>query len=194
MRHKIEKILKEFILTGQNLLVNKRQLKIIQELADASIRSLKKGGKIILFGNGGSAADAQHIAAELVGRFKRDRRSLAALAISTNTSILTALGNDYGFDTIFARQIEAIAKKEDLAIGISTSGNSPNVILGIKRAKQIGLKTAALTGNSGGKIAKLADIAIRAPSDNTPRVQEIHILVGHIICQLIEEALVGKPR
>lgn len=153
------------------------------------ITALRGGGKVIIFGNGGSAADAQHIAAELVGRFKLERQALPAICLNTNTSILTALGNDYGYDSVFRRQIEALANEKDIVIGISTSGNSPNVNEAIKTAKKLGAKTIGLTGGSGGQLAKLADTALVVPSDNTPRVQEFHITIGHIICELVEKAL-----
>ncbi|MCX5706188.1 MAG: SIS domain-containing protein, partial [Candidatus Omnitrophica bacterium] len=140
------------------------------------------------FGNGGSASDAQHIAAELVGRFRKERKGLAAISLTTNTSILTSLANDYGYDIVFARQIEALAEKFDLAIGISTSGKAKNVALGIKQAKKMGLKTIGLTGGDGGELAKLVDISLIVPSSVTARIQEAHITIGHIICELIEEA------
>lgn len=160
----------------------------IEKVAKIMINSFKKGGKIILFGNGGSAADAQHIAAELVGRFKKERKSLPAIALSTNTSIVTALANDYDFKTIFSRQIESICTKDDVAVGISTSGNSENVLEGIKTAKKIGAKTVGLSGK-GGKLKKICDICICVPSENTPRIQEVHITIGHILCKILEEKL-----
>lgn len=161
----------------------------IIEISNLVIDCLQKNGKVILFGNGGSAGDSQHIAAELVGRFKKDRQALAAIALTTNTSILTALANDYGYDSVFARQIEALAGKHDLAIGISTSGKAKNVILGIKQAKKMGLKTVALTGQDGGELAKSAAISLVVPSPVTARIQEAHITIGHIICELTEQAL-----
>jgi D-sedoheptulose 7-phosphate isomerase len=148
--------------------------------------ALKNGRKIIFFGNGGSAADSQHIAAEFIGRFQKERKALAAIALTTDTSILTALGNDYGFDIIFSRQIEGIGNKGDVAIGISTSGNSKNVIEGVKKAKQMGLKTVSLTGCYGGKLAKLTDISLIVPADKTARIQESHICMAHAICELVE--------
>ncbi len=143
---------------------------------------------MIIFGNGGSAGDAQHIAAELIGRFKKDRPALPAIALTTNTSIITALANDFGYDIIFARQIEALAGKNDVALGISTSGKAKNVILGLKQAKKMGLLTVALSGGDGGDIVKLADLSLVIPSSVTARIQESHILIGHIICELIEGA------
>ncbi len=161
----------------------------IEKVADLIIAVLKNGGKVIIFGNGGSAADAQHIAGELVGKFKMERQALPAIALNTNTSIVTALANDYGYETVFRRQIEALGNKKDIVIGISTSGNSPSVIEAIKAAKKMGAKTIGLTGGSGGQLAKAADFTITVPSDNTPRIQEAHITIGHIICELIEKAL-----
>ena len=150
---------------------------------------LQKGGKLILMGNGGSAADSQHIAAELIGRFKKERRAMPAIALTVDTSSLTALGNDYGFDTIFERQIEALAQKNDAVIGISASGNSENVVRALKKANAIGAKTIGLVGNNGGKIKEVADLSIVVPSNDTARIQEVHITIGHIICELIEEDL-----
>jgi D-sedoheptulose 7-phosphate isomerase len=145
--------------------------------------------KMLLFGNGGSAADAQHIAAEFVGRFAFDRPALPALALSVNTSCVTAIGNDYGFDSTFSRQIEALARAGDVAIGISTSGNSSNVLNGLSVARKMGLCTVALTGSTGGKLKNVAHHCICAPSNETPRVQECHILIGHIISELVEETI-----
>jgi D-sedoheptulose 7-phosphate isomerase len=153
------------------------------------IEVLKIGNKPLLFGNGGSAADAQHIAAEFVGRFAFDRPALPALALSVNTSCVTAIGNDYGFEVVFARQIEALGRAGDVAIGISTSGNSPNVLQGIATAKRMGLHTVALTGANGGKLKSAVDVCICAPSNETPRIQECHILIGHIISELVEQTI-----
>lgn len=159
----------------------------IESCVVALIKSLKSGGKILIFGNGGSAADSQHIAAEFIGRFKKERRALAAIALTTDTSALTALGNDYTFDIIFSRQIEALGKKGDVAIGISTSGNSKNVIEAIKKAKELGLVTITLTGNDGGLLAALSDIKLIVPSKVTARIQESHLTIAHTICELVEE-------
>lgn len=153
------------------------------------VECLGSGGKLILFGNGGSAADAQHLAAEFVGRFKLERNALPAIALNTNVSVLTALGNDYGFDEIFARQIDAWAKPGDVAIGISTSGESENILRGIKRANNMNVKTIGLTGKGGGRLAKMVDIAIIVPSFDTPRIQEGHIAIGHTICNIVENML-----
>ncbi|MGX3046024.1 D-sedoheptulose 7-phosphate isomerase [Helicobacter sp. T3_23-1056] len=148
--------------------------------------SLQNGGKLIAFGNGGSAADAQHFAAELSGRYKKERKALAGIAISTDTSALTAIGNDYGFEVVFSRQVEAIAKKGDVLFGISTSGNSANVLKAFESGKSIGCKCVGLSGKGGGKMSDLSDINLVIPSDNTPRIQEAHILVIHALCGLIE--------
>jgi len=153
------------------------------------LKTIKSGHKILLFGNGGSASDSLHIAAELVGRFKKERKAIPAMALTANISTLTALGNDYNFEYIFERQVEAFGNKGDMAIGISTSGSSKNVIRGISKASKMGIKTAALTGNKTGELSRIADICIRVPSDNTPRVQEAHITIGHIVCELIEDAI-----
>ena len=152
------------------------------------------GGKLILLGNGGSAADAQHIACELVGRFLLERRALEAVALSTDTSILTSLGNDYGYDRIFERQIEACAKPGDVVVGISTSGNSPNVVLAVKRATKVGCTTIGMTGRGGGKLKGIVDILLNVPSEETPRIQESHILMGHIICELVERDVLEREK
>jgi D-sedoheptulose 7-phosphate isomerase len=166
--------------------------KLIKESAAICSRSLKKGNKIIFAGNGGSAADAQHLAAELVNRFSFDRPALAAVAITTDSSIITSISNDYEFERLFARQLEAIGKKGDVFISLSTSGNSTNILVGLKEAKKLGMFTIGLTGKSGGKMNRLCDRIIKVPSDETPRIQEAHILIGHIICSLIENSLFRK--
>jgi D-sedoheptulose 7-phosphate isomerase len=147
------------------------------------------GGRVLIFGNGGSAADAQHLAAEFVNRFQIERPPLAALALTTDTSILTAVGNDYDFTKIFAKQVRALGKPGDLAWGISTSGNSPNVVAGLKTAREMGLKTLALSGKDGGPVAEAADMALIVPSPTTPRVQEVHITIGHVLCDLVDYLL-----
>lgn len=187
MRDKIKDIFMESIHIKEELLRN--NIGQIIEIADMAIDSLKKGGKVIIFGNGGSASDSQHIAAELVGRFKKDRTPLAAIALTTNTAILTSLANDYGYEVIFAKQVEALGGKNDIVIGISTSGKAKNVIQGIKQAAKMGLKTVILTGGDGGELAKVADVSLLVPSSITARIQEAHITIGHIICEMIEEAL-----
>jgi D-sedoheptulose 7-phosphate isomerase len=148
--------------------------------------AFQEGHTVLLFGNGGSAADAQHLAAEFVNRFQVERPPLAALALTTDTSILTAVGNDYDFQEIFVKQIQALGKTGDVAWGISTSGNSANVVRGLKAARKRGLRTLALTGRDGGAMAGLADICLKVPSQETPRIQEVHITVGHILCDLVD--------
>jgi D-sedoheptulose 7-phosphate isomerase len=162
-------------------------IKQIEKLANKAISTLKNGNKILIMGNGGSAADSQHFATEIVVRYKKNRRALPAIALSTDTSILTAAGNDISFEMIFARQIEALAAKNDLVLGISTSGNSANIIKGLETAKKTGCVTACLTGNGGGDIACLTDLPVIIKSGNTPRVQECHIFIIHTICEMIEE-------
>jgi D-sedoheptulose 7-phosphate isomerase len=192
MRDRIKDILLESIQVKEELL--RSGLGQIVEIAELTISCLKKGGKMIVFGNGGSASDSQHIAAELVGRFKKDRAGLPAIALTTNTSILTAVANDYGYEVVFAKQVEALAQKNDIAIGISTSGKAKNVAAAIKQAKKMGVKTVALTGGDGGELAKLADVSLIVPSMVTARIQEAHITVGHIICELVEEALFQEQK
>jgi len=187
MRDKIKDLFLESIQVKEELL--RTGIDRIIEITELIIDSMKKGGKVILFGNGGSASDSQHIAAELVGRFKKDRNAMPAIALTTNTSILTSLANDYGYEVVFAKQIEALGQKNDVAIGISTSGKAKNVANGIKQAKKMGIKTVALTGGDGGELEKLADISLVVHSSSTARIQEAHITVGHIICELVEEAI-----
>ena len=161
----------------------------IEIAAKICIETLKKNGKIILFGNGGSAADAQHIAAELVGRYMTERQGLAAIALTTDTSILTSIGNDYGYEEIFSRQIEALAKPEDVVVGISTSGTSKNVINAIKLANTTGCNIIGFSGKDGGKMNSICDVNIVVPSNDTARIQEMHILIGHTLCHLIDYEL-----
>lgn len=161
----------------------------IAKLVELITEAYRNDKKLIFMGNGGSAADAQHLAAELVGRFFKERTALQALALNTNTSIITALANDYGYEHIFRRQIEAIARQGDVVIGISTSGNSPNVLEALMEAKRKACHTIGLTGRSGGKMKNLVDICLCMPSSTTPRIQENHILVGHIMCELVEQQL-----
>ncbi|MBU4345806.1 MAG: D-sedoheptulose 7-phosphate isomerase [Candidatus Omnitrophica bacterium] len=187
MRDKIKDILLESMQVKEELL--RTGITRIIEITQASIDCLKKNGKIILFGNGGSASDSQHIAAELIGRFKKDREALSALALTTNTAIITSVANDYTYDLIFAKQIEALGQNNDLVIAISTSGKAKNVVLGVKQAKKMGLKTVGLTGGDGGELAKLADISLIVPSRVTARIQEAHITIGHIVCEIIEQTL-----
>jgi len=161
----------------------------IKDISQLFISSLQTGGKIIFMGNGGSAADAQHLAAELIGRFKKERAPLASIALSTNTSIITAVGNDYGFDQIFTRQIEALANPNDVVVGISTSGKSANVIKAIEKAKELGLKTVGLLGSDGGSLKSIVDLNLTIPSPEAACTQEIHIVAGHLICEIVESQL-----
>jgi D-sedoheptulose 7-phosphate isomerase len=167
----------------------KENLPAITEISRLFISALKANGKIIFMGNGGSAADSEHLAAELVGRFKKNRKAYAAVSLSSNICIITAIGNDYGFDKIFSRQVEAIANKNDLIVAISTSGESQNVIEAVIKAKELGLKTVGFLGKHGGKLKSLVDISLLIPAEDTPRIQEMHILAGHIICEIVEEEL-----
>ena len=160
----------------------------IKQICEISINTLKNGKKIILMGNGGSAADSQHIAAELTGRYKVERRGLPAIALTTDTSALTAIGNDYGYEYIFERQVEALAQKDDLLIGISSTGNSQNVIRAFQIGKELGCNTIGLSGKDGGLFNKNCDLNIIIPSQDTPRIQEMHILIGHIMCQAIDDS------
>jgi len=162
---------------------------LISKISNEIITAYKKNKKVVLFGNGGSAADAQHIAAEFVGKFYKDRESLPALAFNTNTSVVTATANDYGYDKIFERQVSSFVGKGDIVIGISTSGNSPNVIKGLEKAKEKGAVTIGFTGKKENKIEKIVDYCLKIPSTDTPRIQEAHITVGHIICYLVEKEL-----
>jgi len=164
----------------------------VAECAQMLIDTLQAGQKILIMGNGGSAADAQHFAAEMVGRFLLERRALAAIALTTDTSILTAVGNDYGFDDIFKRQVEALAKPGDVLIGISTSGNSKNIKRAFAAGKNLGVKTIGLLGRDGGEIASLADLDLTVPSLETPRIQEAHLVMIHILCDLVEKGLFSQ--
>ncbi len=160
--------------------------------ADAAGRiadSLRGGGKALFFGNGGSASDAGHLAAELLGRFALERRSLAAVCLSDHTSAMTAIGNDYGYDEVFARQVAGLGRPGDVAVGLSTSGSSPNVVRGLETARDAGLVTVAFTGAGGGKVAGLVDVCVRVPTEDTPRVQELCMLLGHTLCEIVEREL-----
>lgn len=165
---------------------------IIAGAAQMILNAYKAGGKVLLIGNGGSAADAQHIAAELIGRFKLERKGLPAIALTTNTSTLTALANDYTYDTVFSRQLEALANEKDVLIAITTSGSSPNILKAAEMAHSKGVIVIGLTGENGGKLKDMADLTIVVPSDNIARVQEAHITVGHIICHLVEKGLFNE--
>lgn len=167
---------------------------VIEQIARLWIDVLKAGNKIIFCGNGGSGADAQHLAAEITGRYKMDRPPLAALSLTTNTSEITAIGNDYGFEQIFSRPLLGLGRPGDCLLGISTSGNSPNVIAAVQAAANMGVHTVAFTGANGGNLKDMADICLRAPSSITNNIQEMHIACGHIICGLVEDAIFGKQR
>jgi D-sedoheptulose 7-phosphate isomerase len=184
----IADIIRESLSVKQAILNDSGLIQTIAMLGEEMSRALHAGRKVIFFGNGGSAADAQHMAAELVGRFVRERRALPALALTTNSSSLTAIGNDYSYERVFARQVEAFGAAGDVAIGISTSGKSPNVIHGIRTAKNIGIVTAGMTGRCGRELAEVADYCLCVPSESTPRIQEAHTLIGHILCQIIDES------
>ena len=185
MQDKIKAELKESIEIKNQVIKNLAPQ--IETAARWMIEALKNRNKILLFGNGGSAADAQHLAAELIGRYLKDRKALPAIALTTDTSIITALSNDYGFETIFARQVEGLARSKDIAFGISTSGNSRNVLEGLEKAKELGCTTIGLLGCDGGRITEVVDLSITVPCKSTPRIQECHITIGHILCSLIEQ-------
>jgi len=184
---KIKKIIKASIDTKQSVLQNEGLLKTIEASVDVIINAFRNGNRIYFCGNGGSAADAQHLAAEFSGRFYTDRKALPAEALHCNTSYLTAVANDYSFDEIYSRLIDGIGEKGDVFVGLSTSGNSPNILKAFNTAKKKEMVTIGFTGKSGGEMRTLCDYLINIPSTDTPRIQESHIMVGHIICQLVEE-------
>jgi D-sedoheptulose 7-phosphate isomerase len=188
MKEKITADIRESIRVKEEVL--KTFVPAIEDVSRLVHERLKAGKKLLFFGNGGSASDSQHLAAEFVGRYEKERRGYPAIALTTDTSILTAIGNDYGFDTVFERQIEALGQSGDIAFGISTSGNSENVIRGIQKARQKGLTTVVFSGRDGGKLKGLADHSFIVPSQKTARIQECHILIGHIICERVDELLV----
>lgn len=185
---RIREIIGDSITTKAFLLYDKAYAEKIEKIALLIVNALKKGNKILIFGNGGSASDSQHFAAELVGRFQKERKGLAALALSTDTSSLTALSNDYSFDIVFKRQIEALGRPGDVAFAISTSGKAKNVLEAVRQANKMKLKTIGLTGKNGGALAQSAGLSLIVPSNVTARIQESHILIIHIICELIEDA------
>jgi D-sedoheptulose 7-phosphate isomerase len=182
---------RECLSLQQTILANREIIGSVAEVGEELVRALAAGRKILFCGNGGSASDAQHLAAELVGRFELERRALPALALTANTSALTAIGNDYGYEMIFARQLEALGAKGDVAFGISTSGNSRNVLCAMEVARRLGLVTVAMTGKCGGELIRVVDHKIQVPSDDTPRIQEAHIIIGHILCEIVEQELFG---
>jgi D-sedoheptulose 7-phosphate isomerase len=181
----------ESIAAGQRLLDDSGALAATADAAGRVADSLRAGGKVMFFGNGGSASDAGHLAAELLGRYLLERRPLAAACLSDHTAAMTAIGNDYGFDEVFARQVAGLGSPGDVAVGLSTSGNSPNVVRGLETARDRGLVTIALTGAGGGKLAGLVDVCVRVPSAETPRIQELCMLLGHTLCELVEAELTG---
>ena len=191
MKNYIIKQIADSAATKQAILENDTLLNTIVTVAQECVAVYRRGKKTMLAGNGGSAADAQHIAAELVGRYGFDRPSIPSLALTTDSSNLTAIGNDYGYDKVFSRQLEGMSQEGDLFIGISTSGNSQNILNAFESAKDRGVITVALVGRDGGKMAQMADFAIIIPSNATPRIQESHILIGHILCDIIEKELFG---
>ncbi len=172
--------------------VRRGEVQPIVSAAAAMVAALNGGGKLLVFGNGGSAADAQHVAAELVGRFQRERAALAAIALTTDTSVLTSVANDYAFDRVFARQIEALGKAGDAVLAISTSGGSANVVTALAAARRLGLRTIALTGRDGGEVGRAAEIHVNVPSASTARVQEVHRTLLHVMCELVEDAFCGQ--
>ncbi len=184
----VQRRIEESVAVQQRLL-DRRRLQAIADAAEAISSSIAAGGKLLIFGNGGSAADADHLAGEFVGRYLLERRALPAIALTTQTAGLTAVANDYSYDDVFARQIEALGVEGDVALAISTSGTSPNVVAGVDAAKARGMATLALTGASGGALAERVDVCIHIPSEETPRIQEGHALVGHIVCELAEAQL-----
>lgn len=184
---KINNIIQASIDTKQKLLANEDLLSTIEEVIDVIVKAFKEGHSVYFCGNGGSAADAQHLAAEFSGRFYTDRKALPAEALHVNTSYLTAVANDYGYDVVYSRMIDGIGKAGDVLIGLSTSGNSANIVKAFETAKQKGMVTIAFTGMTGGQMKSLSDHLLNIPSTDTPRIQESHIMVGHIICQLVEE-------
>ncbi|MDR0971034.1 MAG: D-sedoheptulose 7-phosphate isomerase [Bacteroidales bacterium] len=188
----IKEIINQSIKTKQEVLNNNSIIEEIKNIVDVMVACFKNNNKVLWCGNGGSAADAQHLAAEFSGRFYYDRPALNSEALHCNTSFLTAIGNDYSYDIIFSRMIEAVGKKGDVLVGISTSGNSKNVVLALKEAKQRGLTTISFTGEGGGEMKNYSDYIISVPSKDTPRVQECQIMIGHIICQGVEEEMFPK--
>lgn len=190
MKDEIRRIFEASIQVKQQFLLD--QLPVLIAATEAVIATLRRGGKILLFGNGGSAADAQHIAAEFVNRYVRDRPPLSAIALTTDTSALTAIANDFGPEDVFAKQVQALGKEGDIALAFSTSGNSPNVLRGLERCRELGIQTVGLTGGTGGALAERVDHCLCvAATTSTPRIQEAHILIGHAICEMVDHVLYG---
>ena len=191
MKDKIRKIISESVSVKNSILQKDHLLDAVDEVASLMVKALKQGNRIYFCGNGGSAADAQHLAAEFSGRFYVDRDALPAEALHCNTSYITAVGNDYGYDLVYARLIKGIGTKGDFLVGLSTSGNSINIIKAFEVAREKGIITVGFTGESGGKMKGLCDYLLNVPSSDTPRIQESHIMLGHIVCQLVEEQYFG---
>jgi D-sedoheptulose 7-phosphate isomerase len=191
LESKVQGCIRESVAVKEALLRDSELIRLVTEVARDLAEALRRGRRVFLFGNGGSAADAQHIAAELVGRYKLERPGLPVLALTVNTSCLTAIGNDYSFQAVFARQLEALGSAGDVAIAISTSGNSPNVVLAVEAARRKGIASVGLTGHGGGQLKGVVDRCICVPSEDTPRVQEAHILIGHILSEIVEAELFG---
>ncbi len=189
MEEIIKNYIEQSIRTKEEILKSSLIVSNIQKSAEIIIETYKNGGKVFLAGNGGSAADSQHIATELVSKFFKERKPLNAMALTTNTSAITAIGNDYGYEYVFSRQLEAYSKKGDIFVAISTSGNSENIIEALKKAKDLGLKTIGFAGKNGGKMESFCDLIIKVPSTVTPTIQESHIMVGHLICAVVEKEL-----
>lgn len=175
-----------------SMMKDKKLIETVSRIIEEIVSALRRGRKILLCGNGGSAADAQHFAAELVGKFRKIRKALSAVSLTVNTSILTSIGNDFSFDDVFKRQVEAIGKEGDILIAISTSGNSKNVIEAVEQAKKMGIFTIGFTGKDGGKLAEICDIVVKVPSSSTPRIQEMHITLFHAICGIVEEIITAQ--
>ena len=192
MNEKIKGIIQSSIETKQRIYNDAEMIDTLRKIAEVTGQALKNGNKVLFCGNGGSAADAQHIAAELSGRFYSYREPLPAEALHVNSSYLTAVANDYSFDVVYSRMVKGIGKKGDVLFGISTSGNSKNIILAVEEGKKVGMITVGLTGETGGKMRDLCNYIVKVPSTDTPRIQESHIMIGHIICLLIEEHLFSK--
>lgn len=192
MSDKIKKIISDSIAVKNIILNDEAMLQRLQQIAEAMVKSLKNGGRIYFCGNGGSAADAQHLAAEFSGRFYTDRRALPSEALHCNTSYMTAVANDYSYEVVYARLIDGIANEGDFVAGLSTSGNSPNIVKAFETAREKKVITVGFTGKEGGKMKGLSDYLLNVPSTDTPRIQESHIMLGHIICQLVEEYYFGK--
>lgn len=188
----IERIINESIAVKQHLLADKELLQRIYDLKSTIVEAYRNSGKVLFCGNGGSAADAQHIASELSGRFYIDRKPLYAEALHCNSSYMTSVSNDYGYEHVYARAVEAFARKGDILVGISTSGNSANILKAFEKASEMGITCVALTGEGGGKMAKSCNLLIDVPSNITPRIQEAHIMIGHIVCELVEKELFGN--